>query len=310
VNESVRVSIVVAVDDAPTHLLEAVTSALASGLQELEVIVVDNGPQQHSAAVIGNEGDPRLVRVSLRPGQGTARPRNVGIARARAPYVAFLDPDDLLKPDGLSAAVSALERHSDAGFAFMNFECIDKGGNAIQPSGMARFPRFRSVASEPLEDRWRLIRQPHLARGLLDESFIGTSGAVVRRKLFSEIGPFAEEAACCTDLDLWFRLAHRCHALYCDEIGRSHRESGTGDADRSRAATEECNAVLRRERERWSERTARRVLDRRIAENLAQVASLERQRRHRLRSSAMFAYAFATSPDVRWLRGMLRSIVG
>ena len=35
----------------------------------------------------------------------------------------------------------------------------------------------------------------------------------------------------------------------------------------------------------------------------------ERRRRHRLRSIAMFLYAFATSPAVRWLRGMLGSIL-
>ena len=308
-SQSVRVSVVIAVDDAESHLQQAVLSALASDIPELEVLVVDNGSLDRSAVVIGRVRDSRLVRVRLRPGQGSARTRNVGIARARAPYVAFLDPDALLKPDSLSAAVSALNAYPAAGFAFADFERVDEGGNPIQPSGMACFSGFRSVTTEPVEGSWFLIRQPHLARGLLYENFLETSGAVVRRQLFTAIGPFAEEAACCADLDLWFRLAHSCDALYSSGISHSRRGGATGYAAMSRVASEECNAVLRREKDRWNERSVRRLLDRRIAENLAHVAYQERRHRHRLRSSAMFAYAFATYPEIRWLAGMLGSIV-
>lgn len=307
-NDSVRISVVIAIDNAEARLRQAIRSALTSDINELEVIVVDNGALDRCADAISREHDSRIVRVRLRPGHGVTRSRNVGIARARAPYVTFLEPNDRLRPDRLSAAVNALDRHSDAGFAFANFECVSEAGETIRPSGMGCFPGFTSVATEPLEGNWRLIRQPDLARGLLYENFIGTSGVVVRRQLFTEIGPFAEEAACCANLDLWFRLAHRCDALYTSDISHSQWE-GVGDGGKKDSAGEECNAVLRREKTRWNDRTARRLIDRRIAQNLAEVACQERRRRHRLRSSLMFAYAFATSPDIRWLRGMLSTVL-
>ena len=304
-----RVSVVIAVSDAETHLQAAVRSALAAADDELEVLVVDNGSTDRSAAVVAGERDPRLLRLRLRPGQGAARPRNVGIARATAPYVAFLDPNDRLEPGRLCAAANMLDRHPEAGFAFADFACIDTSGNIIRPSGMAGFSAFAALAREPLAGNWSLIRQAHLSRVLLYGQYIGTSGAVVRRQLFTEIGPLDEEAACCTDLDLWFRLAHRCDALYSSDRGHAQREQPGVNTGATRAAVEECNAVLRRERGRWSERAARRELDRRIAENLAQVALEERRRRHRLRSMAMFAYAFATCPEIRWLGGMLSTMV-
>ena len=302
---SERVSVIITVNDEESQLEAAVASALASDLHELEVVVVDSSSTHRSESAFDSVRDSRLVRVRLRPDQRAIRLRNVGVARARAPYVAFLDADDLLKVSSLSAAVEALERSREAGLAFADFARIDAAGRVIQPSGSAQFSSLRTLLTSPLEGRWRLIRQPLLARGLLYENFIGRSGAVVRRQLMAEIGPFDETVAGCAELDLWFRLAHRCDALYSSEVSHSRREVPTGDARETIQAAEDCIAVLRREKSRWCERGARRQLDTRIAQQLASIAYQERRRRHRLRSTAMFAYAFATCPDVRWLSGIL-----
>lgn len=304
--ESVRVSVVIAVDDSATHLEAAVLSALRSDLQELEVLVVDNSPTDRSATICVGEADSRLARVRLRPGRGKSRPRNVGIARARAPYVTFLESNDVLKPNWLSATATALDARSEAGFAFADFEVIDVNGRVVRRCDV--FPSFDTPATEPLQDKWCVLRRLQLARGLLNGNFICTSGVVLRRKLLTEIGPFDETVAGCAELDLWFRLAHCCDALYSSDVSHSHREQ-PGCESTAIDAVEECIAVLRRERSRWSDRAARRQLDRLIAHKLGRIACQERQRRHRLRSAAMFAYAFATSPDLRWLTRMLGSIL-
>ena len=309
-SDSVRVSVVIPVNDAEADVETAVRSALASDLHELEVIVVDNGSTDKSAAIIANVRDSRVVTVRLRPSRGASRPRNVGIARARAPYVAFLEPGDLIKHDKLSAAVSALDRYPEAGFAFTDFEHIDPSGRVIRPSAIADFPRFRALTSVPVEGDWHLIPQAQLARGLLYESFIGTSGVVLRKQLLTEIGPFDESTIYSEDLDLWFRLAHRCGALYWGHVGHSYRDGpGSLTCGPPARSVGDRITVLQREKNRWSDRAARRQLDRLIAENYVAIGYEERRRRRRLRSMAMFAVAFATFPDVRWLRGMLASIL-
>jgi glycosyltransferase involved in cell wall biosynthesis len=288
----------------------AVRSALASDLPELEVIALDDGSTDRSAAIVANIDDPRVVTVRLQPSGRPARPRNVGIARARAPYVAFLDADDLIKPHKLSSAVSALDRHPQAGFAFADFEHIDASGRVLQPSAIAEFPRFPALASVPDEGDWHVIPQAQLARALLYGNFIGTSGVVLRRKLLTEIGPFDESTVFSEDLDLWFRLAHHCDALYSGRIGHSYRDRpGSLTYGPATRTADNRITVLLREKNRWSDRAARRQLDRLIAQNLGGIGYVERLRRHRVRSIAMFAYAFATFPDVRYLRGMLGSIL-
>jgi len=307
--DRVRVSVVMPVYDAEAYVEMAVRSALESDLRELEVIVVDDGSKDRSAAIVANIEDPRVVTVCLRPSGRPSRPRNVGIARAKAPYVAFLDADDLVKPEKLSAAVSALDRHPEAGFAFADFECIDDGGKVTKNSSSADFPTFRALTSVPLGESWHLIPQAELARGLLYENFIGTSGVVLRKQLLAEIGPFDESTVCSEDRDLWFRLAHHCGALYWNHIGHSYRiRSGSLSAGSQIRNARDRITVLQREKNRWSDRAARRQLDRLIAENFAAVGY--GQRGHsRVRAIAMFARALVTSPDLRWLRGLLGSIV-
>jgi glycosyltransferase involved in cell wall biosynthesis len=308
--DSARVSVVMPVYNAERYVEMAVRSALASDLREIEVVVVDDGSKDRSLEIVANIGDPRVVTVRLRPSGRPSRPRNVGIARARAPYVAFLDADDLIKPDKLSAAVAAMDRHPEAGFAFADFERIDADGRVMDPAASADYPVFRQLTKVALGQAWYLVPQTALAHGLLYENFVGTSGVVLRKNLFIDIGPFDDTIVYSEDRDLWFRLAHRCDALYWDHIGHSYRVS-PGNLTHGPAVRNARNriAVLRREKGRWNDRAARRQLNHQIAENLAGIAYERRLRRRRLGSIAMFAQAFATSPQVRWLKGLLGSVV-
>jgi hypothetical protein len=301
VSEAVRVSVVLAERGPPADLWAAVRSVLESRLRELEVIVVGNGTADPGGATVS---DPRLITVRLRTAPGTSRQLNVGIARARAPYIAFLSPDALIMPETLGAAVDALDRHPEAGFAFTDFDCVDANGALVHAS--TAVPALQSLTRVPLENGWSRVSQPQLASALLAQNLVALSSVVLRRQLLTEIGPFDECLASCADLDLWFRLAHRCDALYCEQAGHSCRSRcagvlNPGDAGGARDRV----TLLQREKSRWSARAAQRLLDRRIAQSYAEMGYEERRRRHRLRSIAMFASAFALSPQRRWLRGML-----
>ena len=304
-----RVSVVMPVYNAEAYVEMAIRSVLESDLQQLEIIAADDGSSDRSAAIVAAIPDPRIVPLQLARSGGPSRPRNAGIEHARAPYVAFLDADDLVKSHKLGSAVAALERNARAGFAFADFESVDEEGRLIQRSVLEGYPVFRSLGSAPAGDGWCLIEPAELTRGLLHENFIGTSGVVVRKDALGAVGEFDESLGYSEDRDLWFRLAHRFPALYCQRVGHGYRvrrgslSSGSG----IRNAHDRIR-VLRREKERWHDRAARQQLDRAIAENLAGIGYAERQSR-RLHALAMYARAFVTSPDTRWLRGLVGSLL-
>lgn len=93
----------------PEMLLRSVHSALAQELRDHVVVVIDDG-----AGLPALPDDDRLVAVSLSRNTGLAGVvRNVGIALARSPYVAFLDDDNEWLPDHLGHAVGALRAGAD-----------------------------------------------------------------------------------------------------------------------------------------------------------------------------------------------------
>src|SRR5262245_46327356 len=115
VSERARLSVVIPVRDAQTRVEPTLCSVLDdSDSAEFEAIVVMSDSADRRAASRPDVQDPRVVMVHLRPGQSAARLRNVGLARAKAPYVAFLEPYDVLTRHMLSRAVCELDRNPEA----------------------------------------------------------------------------------------------------------------------------------------------------------------------------------------------------
>jgi glycosyltransferase involved in cell wall biosynthesis len=96
------VSVVINNHNYGRFLADAVDSALRQTYSPIEIIVVDDGSTDDSAAVIGSYGD-RIVSVcKANGGQGSAF--NEGFRKSHGDVVIFLDADDALLPDAISAA--------------------------------------------------------------------------------------------------------------------------------------------------------------------------------------------------------------
>lgn len=105
------VSVVIPAYNAAAVVGETVRSALAQTLRETEVVVVDDGSTDDTAAVVGQiaAGDAR-VRLIRQDNAGVAVARNAGIVATRGRYVAPLDADDVWYPKKLEAQVACMER--------------------------------------------------------------------------------------------------------------------------------------------------------------------------------------------------------
>jgi glycosyltransferase involved in cell wall biosynthesis len=109
-SQHAQVSVVVIGYNDATHVTDAVRSALAQGPAVHEVIAVDDCSTDGSGALLDGlaAAEPRLrvIRRAVNSG-GCGSPRNDGIDAATAPYVMFLDSDDVLPTGAVDALLAA-----------------------------------------------------------------------------------------------------------------------------------------------------------------------------------------------------------
>ncbi len=108
---SAPVTFIVPVRDGAAYLGECLDSIFAQTVAPLEVVVVDDGSTDASAAIA--ESRPGPVRCLRQPPSGPGAARNRGVATARGALLAFLDADDLTEPQRLARQLACFTADPD-----------------------------------------------------------------------------------------------------------------------------------------------------------------------------------------------------
>ena len=213
--DALDVTVVIPTRDRRSRLARTLSSVLAQQEVALEVVVVDDGSADETAAMLAASSDRRLRTIRNEEPQRVAAARNQGIDAATTSWVAFLDDDDLWAPDKLLRQLQAA-RESDASWAYCGFVQVDEE------------LRVASGGPPPPPDR---VRAGLPFRNLLPA---GSSVVVARRELLQEVGRLDPSLNKLEDWDLWIRLADAAPpacvpeplVAYVEHAGMSSLRSG------------------------------------------------------------------------------------
>lgn len=125
------VSVIMPCRNAAATLGAALDSLAAQSRTDWEVLVIDDGSQDDSAALAARRAalDPR-IRPLATPGRlGVAGARNLGIAAARGRWIAFLDADDRWRPEKLALQLPVLQ--AGAPIVFSAYDRVDAAGRRL-----------------------------------------------------------------------------------------------------------------------------------------------------------------------------------
>jgi glycosyltransferase involved in cell wall biosynthesis len=133
-------SIVIPTLDRPWLLERAVRSALAQTVQDIQVVVVDDGSAE---PVRIGQPDQRLLVIRNHQPLGPSAARNAGLRAARGRWVTFTDDDDELLPDMIRVSLDAVERSTLPGpvAVLSGVEVVDRDGRVAEtrlPTTIAR----------------------------------------------------------------------------------------------------------------------------------------------------------------------------
>ena len=190
-------SVVIPVFNRPDLVAAAIRSAQAQTVPVLEIIVVDDASSDETPDVVAALAaqDQRIHLIRLPERAGAPHARNVGVAAAAAPWIAFLDSDDRWLPEKLERQVQRLRTAPEAVACFTGI----------------RFELPQGAKDQPLPPGFDL-------RFLRRMNYISsTSTALVRRDAFLSVGGFDEALESCQDWDLWLRLAKAGPLVFAPE---------------------------------------------------------------------------------------------
>jgi glycosyltransferase involved in cell wall biosynthesis len=174
---------------------EAVGSVIEQTVEDWELLVVDDGSTDGTLGVVQGFADPR-IRV-LEPGRigVLAQLRNLAIAEAHGEWVAVLDADDAWLPEKLERQLGVAE---DTGVVHTGAYLLLDGRR--EPASVPRPPGS-------------------LFDALVENNFVFSSSALIRRSLLDEHGPFDPDPALwgSPDYELWLRLAPVAEFRHVDE---------------------------------------------------------------------------------------------
>jgi glycosyltransferase involved in cell wall biosynthesis len=214
---SPAVSVCVPAYHGAAHIAATIESVLAQTYADFELVVVDDGSTDGTAAVVERYADPRirLVRNPRRLGAQGNWNRCLELARGR--YFKLLPQDDLLAPPCLARQVAALEGAGGERLAlvFCARTIIDADGRALMTRGYpgrgGAIPG-RSVVRRCLRRGTNLVGEP--------------GGVLLPLELARRAGAFDGSLGYVIDLDYWCRLLLHGDAFYQPETLASFRVSG------------------------------------------------------------------------------------
>ena len=227
---SPRVTVVMPAYQAAATVGGAVSSALSQTYADLELVVVDDGSTDATAAIAAAHGDH--VRVVRQENSGVAGARNRGLQEAQGELIAFCDADDVLFPEHVEELVRLWDAHG--GIVTSNSYWLLPGG--IHPSRT----RYKGGFPKPDEQR----------RAILEQNFVSPL-SLFPRSLADEIGLFPVERRRAEDWHFWIRAILAGHRIRLQPRPLSLYRWGTQSLSSARDAMDaDVEAVYRELAER------------------------------------------------------------
>jgi glycosyltransferase involved in cell wall biosynthesis len=190
-----RISCVIPTKNRPEMTCRAIASVVAQDTPVREIIVVDDGSTDHTAALVAARFPE--VRLLQRSGLGPGLARNAGVAEARGEVIMFLDSDDVWLPGHVASLVRTLARGFSVAYGVTrNSDRIGGGEFCIPEPGLA-------LEGECLA-------------GLARWCFFVPSAMAVAREAFVEVGGFGS-GELGEDWSFFIRLAQRFPFGFCGE---------------------------------------------------------------------------------------------
>ena len=204
------ISVIVPTFNHARFLKQALQSIIEQSHQNWEAIIVNNFSTDETLQIIESFNEPRFKVVNFQNNGVIAASRNEGIRRSSAPFIAFLDSDDVWYSEKLSRCLVELENGNDL---------VCHGERWVSAD-----TRQRNIVYGPSSNA---THDKLLFKG----NCLSTSATIVRRDILNKVGGFSEDSTFTTaeDYELWLKISQITSSfIFVDEILGEYRRHELG----------------------------------------------------------------------------------
>jgi glycosyltransferase involved in cell wall biosynthesis len=222
------ISVVIPAYNAQQSLPTTLDSIFAQTWPTIEIIVVDDGSTDNTAALLARYGD--RIRTIRQANGGLASARRAGVAAARGQLIALMDADDRCRPERLAVQARVLEQWPEVALCCSDFNSFDEQGLigtayashyyaciGRAPAGVqSLLPQADAMdltgclpesSPVPDADRQTMVRRGNAYRALAHGNFVHPPTVMFRRAVLDTAGTFDPEAGSMCDWDWITRVA-------------------------------------------------------------------------------------------------------
>jgi len=186
-------------------LTEAIDSVLAQTYPHWEMIIVDDGSTDGTAAIV-EAATAKDHRISYyyqeNAGQSSARQHALSVARGE--FIAFLDSDNRWLPERLQKGLDALARNPNCAVSYGDCYILDEDGKRISDRNMRRYSGF-------------------ITEQLVKDNCVSFNTSLTRREAIDSVGGFDPNVEVADDYDLWLRISVAHEFVYIPEYLAEYR---------------------------------------------------------------------------------------
>ena len=201
--DSPLVSIIIPTYNYGHFLRKAVDSVLSQTYPNIEMIVVDDGSTDDTAAIIGSYG--QHLTYLRQENRGASAARNLGICFSRGDYIAFLDADDRYRSNNIEKKIEFLQHHREYRWVYSDWVWIDENN------------QVKALGSEDRNTLAHLKASGDVFLWTLLDKRLSTNVFLYEKEMVVQAEGFDERLTIREDYDLYLRLAHQHPIGYIDE---------------------------------------------------------------------------------------------
>jgi glycosyltransferase involved in cell wall biosynthesis len=204
-NPAPLISVVIASYNHAPFIQNCLSSVLAQDIDELEILVTDDGSQDNTAALVAvmatdqatRPASPQIHLRTFAQNQGACAAMNDAIRRARARFIAVLNSDDQFLPGKLLKQLAFMAQHPEVGAVFGWPTFIDEQGQPFADASHKDHDVFHQ--SNRSRQQW--------LRHFFDHgNALCHPTVMLRREVYDTVGLYDPRLAQVPDLDQWIRV--------------------------------------------------------------------------------------------------------